>query len=193
MNLGADTFAILPQGTMTTLLPIATANTVPMVGVPALDNTLVGSAYDLTGAAVTGPMLGTPMSVVTGIETTTASDPITVGGFFAVPTLVEPAAATWSGTHVNVQAAGAIDLVSLSISSANGLVVWQIIAPGSDLSFDLPDLSQVPGVGTLIHGPIATTLSIARIDQFDYGTLRSGQLATSAWNAYAQDTIAASY
>ena len=190
INLGAGSFAVLPQGTTTTLLPLSGA--ISLLGVPALDNTLSSATYDLTAAAVTGPSHDQPRSVVTGIDTTDANDPVSIGGFFAIPTLVEPAAATWGGTHVTVLASGPIDLVNVAVVSGGGLLTWQIVAPGSALSFDVPDLSQM-GIGSLIHGPISSTVSIARIAQFDYGTLRSGQLATPAWSAYAQNTFAASY
>jgi hypothetical protein len=195
VNVGAGQFAILPQGTLTTLLPISGG--VSFVGAPSLDNTLSGSFYDLTAAAVTGANLGPPMSVVNRIETTLANDPVTVGGFFDVPTLLQPTASTWSATHVTLQASGPIDLVVVEISSGSGLLVWQIVAPGSDLSFDLPDLAQLPGVATLVHGPIATTFAIARMDPFDYGTLRYGQFSNArsngVWSAYALDEAAGSY
>jgi hypothetical protein len=190
INLGAGSFAVLPQGTTTTLLPLSGA--ISLLGVPALDNTLSSATYDLTAAAVTGPSHDQPRSVVTGIDTTDANDPVSIGGFFAIPTLVEPAAGTWGGTHVTVLASGPIDLVNVAVVSGGGLLTWQIVAPGSALSFDVPDLSQM-GIGSLIHGPISSTVSVARIAQFDYGTLRSGQLATPAWSAYAQNTFAASY
>jgi hypothetical protein len=191
MNLGAGFFAILPQGTTTTLLPLS--GKISLLGVPALDNTLSSAAYDLTAAAVTGPSHERPLSVVAGVDTTDANNPISIGGFFEVPTLVEPSAGTWGGTHVTVRASGPIDLVNIVVVSGNGLVAWQIVAPGSDLSFDLPDLSRIAGIGSLIHGPISSTVSIARMARFDYGTLRTGQLATPAWSAYAQNTSAASY
>ena len=191
LNVGANQFAILPQGVDTTLLPVSGG--VSFVGIPSLDGTLSGAAYDLTGAAVSGMSEGPPMSVVKRIETTLANDPLTVGGFFSIPTLLQPSSGKWSGAHVTVQATGAIDLVVAEVSSGNGLVTWQIVAPGSDLSFDLPNLSQVPGVGTLVHGPIETTFSIARMAAFDYGQLRYGQLSSGAWNAYAVDTAAGSY
>jgi hypothetical protein len=94
---------------------------------------------------------------------------------------------------VALQASGPIDLVVVNVSSGNGLVVWQIVSPGSNLSFDLPDLTQVPGVASLIRGAITTTFSVARLDGFDYGQLRYGQLKGSAWSAYAQDTAAGTY
>ncbi len=195
INVGADQFAILPQGTVTSFLPIS--GSVSFVGAPSLDGTLSGASYDLTASALTGPNGQTPMSVVNRIETTSANDPVTVSGFFDIPTLLQPPATTWGGTHVALQATGPIDLAVVQISSGNGLMTWQIVAPGSDLSFDVPDISQVPGVASLVHGPIVTTFSIARMDAFEYGSLRYGQFsgapASGVWSAYAQDTATGSY
>jgi hypothetical protein len=191
IHIGAGAFAILPQGSTTTLFPVS--GQVAFVGLPALGGTLSTALYDLTGAAVTGQSGTTPLSVVTGIETTDANTSISMGGFLPVPTLAQPTVGVWGGTHVALQASGPVDLVTLNVSSGEDLVAWQIVAPGAARSFDLPDLSQVAGVGSLIHGPITTTISVARIQNFDYGSLRSGQLSTQAWNAYAQDTIGGSY
>ena len=191
VDLGTNLFAVLPQGTTTNLLPVASP--IAFSGIPGLDGTLAGSAYNLTGMAVTGQNRGLPISVVDGIETTDGNDPIAVGGFLPIPTLSQPSAGTWAGTHVTLAAGGPVDLAVLSVSSGNGLVVWTIVAPGSDLSFDLPDLSKVPGVGVLQHGAIQTTFSVARIDSFDYGQLRYGQLSGGSWSAYAQDVLAGSY
>lgn len=190
IDLGAGSYAILPQGSQTHLLPIS--GTVTFVGVPALDGMLAGSRYDLTASAVTGSGLQDPTSAVAYVETTDANDPVSVGGFFAIPTLAQPGLTPWSGTHVQMQASGPIDLALFEIGTGAGLVTWTIVSPGN-LSFDLPDISQVSGVDTLLHGPISTTFDIARIDGFDYGTLRTGQLSGSAWNAYAEDTANGSY
>jgi hypothetical protein len=189
--LGPGGYAVLPQGTRTTLLPAF--GDVSFVGIPALDNSLATSAYELSASAVTGPSGNDPVSVVAAIETTDANDPVTVGGFFAIPTLVSPGAAAWDGTHVQLQASGPIDLAVFNVSSGGGLVQWEIVAPGSDLSFTVPDLAQVPGVDSLVHGPITTTFEIARITGFQYGSLVTGQIQTSAWNAYAQNVAAGSY
>jgi hypothetical protein len=116
-----------------------------------------------------------------------------VGGFFPVPVLVQPGNTTWTGTHAQIQASGPIDLAILDVSSGNGLVTWQIVAPGNDLSFDLPDISTVPGVESLRHGVITTNFAIARIAGFQYASLRSGQLGSSAWSAYAADAASGSY
>jgi hypothetical protein len=191
IDVGSSQFAILPQGSSTALLPIS--GNVSFVGAPALDGTLAGSSYDLTGSAVSGPNGAQPLSVVARIETTNANAPLTMGGFLPIPTMLQPSTSAWNGTHVALQASGPIDLAVVNVSSGSGFVVWQIVAPGSNLSFDLPDLRQVPGVGTLVHGPISTTFSIARLDGFNYGQLRYGQLRSSAWNAYAQDTTSGSY
>jgi len=191
IDVGEGAFALLPQGMATTLLP--TGGSIPFVGIPALDGTLYNAIYDLSAAAVTGTGKTPPASVVTGIETSNADDPVTLGGFLPVPSLVQPTSGTWSGTHVELQASGPIDLVYVQISSGKGLVTWQIVAPGSRFSFDVPDLGQVAGVGSLVHGPIVTGFAVARLPSFDYGTLRSGQLYSSAWSAYAEDTLAGAY
>jgi hypothetical protein len=190
IDLGAGAYAILPQGSQTRLLPIS--GTVSFVGVPALDGMLAGSRYDLTAAAVTGTGQQSPTSVVAYIETTDANDPISVGGFFAIPSLVQPGITPWSGTHVQMQGSGPIDLAVIEVGTGAGLVTWTIVTP-DNLSFDLPDISQVSGVDSLVHGTISTTFAIARITGFDYGTLRTGQLSSSAWNAYAEDTANGSY
>jgi hypothetical protein len=191
VNVATGAFAILPQGTKTTLLP--TSGNVSFVGVPSLDGTLSGALYDLTMAEVTGASAGSPLSVVRRIETTNTTDPVTVGGFFEVPTIVEPPGGRWGGTHVAIQASGQIDLAIVNVSSGNGLLTWQIVSPGSNLSFDVPDLARLSGVGSLVPGPITTSAAIVRVPGFDYGQLRYGQLRTAAWIAFAQDATTGSY
>jgi hypothetical protein len=191
MNLGAGQFAILPQGSKTSLLPVG--GSVSFVGVPSLSGTLASASYDLSAAAVTGSGNGVPLSVVTGIETTDANGTVTLGGFFTVPSLVQPSGAQWSGTHVALQATGPVDLALFLVSSGGGMVDWEIIAPGTDLSFDVPDLSHLSGVATLQHGAITTTFAVARMNGFQYGRLRSGQLQSSAWSAYAEDVAQGAY
>jgi hypothetical protein len=190
IDLGAGAYAILPQGSSVRLLPIS--GTVNFVGVPALDGMLAGARYDLTAEAATGPGQQNPISVVAYIETTDANDPVSVGGFFAIPSLFQPGITPWNGTHVQMQASGPIDLALFDISTGSGLVTWTIVSPGN-LSFDLPDISQVSGVDSLVRGRISTTFGVARMNNFDYGTLRTGQLSSSAWNAYAEDTANGSY
>ncbi|MDP8999804.1 MAG: IPT/TIG domain-containing protein, partial [Myxococcota bacterium] len=191
INVATGQFAILPQGTATTLMPVS--GSVSFVGVPSLDGTLSGATYDLTAEAVSGPNGSPPLSVIKRIETTNANALVTLTGFPAIPALAQPSPGAWNGTHVALLASGAIDLVVVNIASGNGLLTWQIVAPGSSLSFDLPDLAQVPGVGTLSHGTISTTFSIARLIGFDYAQLRYGQLKPSAWTAYATDVATGSY
>jgi hypothetical protein len=194
VGFGASGYAILPQGTTTTLLPVA--GSVSFAAVPALDGTLAGADYTLTASAVSGATADDPVSVVTGIHTTDSNDPLTIGGFLPIPTLAQPSTGAWSGTHVAfgaLPAGAAVDLAIVDISSGGGLIVWRVVAPGSDLAFDVPDISQVPNVGTLVHGPLTTTFTLASIPGFNYGTVRTGQLSASAWRAYAQDTVAGSY
>jgi hypothetical protein len=146
-----------------------------------------------SAVAVTGPNQAMPASVVSRIMTTEANAPIAIGGFLPVPTLVEPASSAWSGTHVTIGASGAIDLVEMTVSSGGGLVAWTIVAPGGSTSFDLPDLSALPGNLGLVRGAITTTVYVARLNGFAYGALRYGQLGTGSWNAYAFDSLNGAY
>ena len=83
----------------------------------------------------------------------------------------------------------------ITVGSGSGLVTWTIVAPGGNTSFDVPDLTLLPGPDPLglRHGPIVTDVYTARIDQFSYGTLRIGQLSASGWNAYAGDALTGVY
>lgn len=190
-TVGTNLFAILPTGTLTTLLPVG--GNVPLVGVPALDGTLAGESYAITAAAVTGPNLQNPSSVVTRIYTTESNSPVALAGFPSVPVLREPSTATWGGTHVRVDLGSTVELVRLDVQSGGGLVTWQIVAPGTTTDFDVPDLSTLPNNVGLVRGAITTTVYVARINAFDYGKLRYGQLGSNAWNAYAIDALAGNY
>jgi hypothetical protein len=191
VRLGPGAFALLPRGAQTSLLPAA--SNVSFVGVPSLSGALSNAAYDISGVALTGPSGALPDSVVQGIETTDANSTLSIGGFVTVPKLVQPATGTWAGTHVEIQMTESVDLAFVNVSSAGGLVAWQIVAPGDALSFDLPDLSRVTGIGSLVRGPITTKVQVARIADFDYGTMRTGQLSQGAWNAYAEDARSGAY
>ena len=191
VTVGTNVFAILPTGTATTLLPVG--GSVPFVGVPGLDGTLASEAYTITAAAVTGPSLGIPASIVTRINTTDSNSPVVVAGFLGVPWLRDPAAGTWSGTHVRVDTSGTFDLLRVDVVSGGGLVTWMIVAPGATTAFDLPDLSTLPNNVGLVRGTITTTAHVARINQFDYAKLRYGQFYSGAWSAYAIDALTGNF
>jgi len=194
VTLGAAGYAILPRGTRSTTLP--TPAEIPFIGVPALDKALTGEQYVLGGVASTGPQSQLPASVVTRVRTTNANTPVSLGGFLGVPVLASPASGIWNGTHVEFSGGnGPVDLAVMQIQSGAGLVTWTIVAPGGKNAFDVPDLSALPGpdpVG-LIRGAIDTTVYVARIEQFEYGRLRNGQLTTGPWNAYAFDSLGGVY
>ncbi|MBV9945268.1 MAG: IPT/TIG domain-containing protein [Myxococcales bacterium] len=191
IDLGAGQFAVLPQGTTTSLLPAPGG--VDFVGVPALSGSLANAAYNVTAQAVTGAAASPPLSVVSQLETTDANDPLRVAGFLGVPTPIQPPSGAWDGRHVAMQVGGSADLAVVNVTSGNGLVTWTIVAPGNDLRFEVPDLAQVAGVGTLARGPITTNFYAARVPSFSYDNLRYGQISTRAWSAYAQNVTAGSY
>jgi hypothetical protein len=194
VTLGASAFAILPRGARTDALPAPA--TIPFVGAPSLDNAMAGEQYVLGAIAATGPDLQRPASVVTRIRTRTSGPPVALGGFLGVPVLAEPATGTWNGTHVAFTgASGPVDLSYLQISSGGGLVVWSIVAPGGVSEYTVPDLAAVPSAASLglVRGPITSFMYVARIEGFAYGRLRSGQLQSVAWSAYAVDALSGAY
>jgi hypothetical protein len=193
-TLGAAGFAILPRGTRASALPPPAA--IPFVGVPSLEKAMAGEQYVLGGVAATGFEQRLPASVVTRVRTTNANTPVSLGGFLGVPVLGQPASGVWNGTQVAFTGAtGPVDISLTQIVSGGGLVAWTIVAPGSRTSFKVPDLATLPGpdpVG-LMHGAIGTTVYAARMEPFDYGRLRYGQLGSGAWNAYAFDSLGGVY
>ncbi|MBX3231569.1 MAG: IPT/TIG domain-containing protein [Labilithrix sp.] len=198
LTLGASGYAILPRGTRTSALP--TPEEISFVGVPALDRALANEQYVIGGIAATGDFLQLPASVVSRVRTSDANGPVSLGGFLPVPVPKAPSAGVWNGTRVEVEGVGAnASLNELTVSSADGLVVWTIIAPGNVSAFDLPNLAALtagteddPPVG-IREGRVVTNVYSARIDRFEYGALRSGQLSAGAWNAYAADTVVGVY
>jgi len=193
-TLGASAYAILPLGTRTTGLPAPAE--IPFVGVPALDRAMAGEQYVIGALAGTGPDLRLPQSVVGRIRTTNSSTPVVLGGFLDVPTPLEPAADAWSGTRVRIgNTTNAVDLTLTDITSGNGLVEWTIVSPGKLTSFDVPDLSKIasPDPLGLRRGAITTTVYVARLEGFQYGRLRNGQLSSGAWSAYAARSVSGAY
>lgn len=192
VTLGQSAYAILPNGTRVTPLPLL--GPISFVGVPSLDESLAGESYIVGGAAVSGPSLGIPASVVSRIRTSQANDPIAIGGYLPVPQLGQPGAGVWSGSRVDFVAPPPVTADLTLVQVTSGLVTWTLVAPGAKTSFDVPDLSLVPGprVG-LSRGAITTTVSLARIEQFNYGKLRYGQLQVGAWNAHAFDSLSGAY
>ncbi|MDB4942736.1 MAG: hypothetical protein JWP97_2270 [Labilithrix sp.] len=194
LTLGSGLYAILPRASQVTTLPAPA--TLPFLGLPSLDHAAASEQYVLGGVAATGADLQRPASVVGRIRTTNANDPVAVGGFLGVPVLGTPGLGAWDGTHVSFTgASGPVDLSVVQVSSGNGLVSWNIVAPGGAQSFEVPDLDALATTSRLglVHGPITTTVYAARIDGFAYGKLRQGQLGPSAWNAHAFDALSGAY
>ncbi len=195
LSLGTQ-YAILPNAVRT--LPLPTPETIPFVGVPSLDRAIAGEDYVLGAVAGTGQGLLVPTSVVSRVRTSNANEPVVLGGFLDVPQLSQPGTGTWTGKRVEVGLAdpSAHDLMVVNVSSAYGLVVWSIVAPRGVAVFDLPDLDALSTPDTplgLVHGPISTTVHIARILDFSYSRLRSAELASGAWNAYAAGAASGVY
>jgi len=187
--LGNDGFATLPSGQKTPFLPLA--GPVKFTFVPPLDGDLAGSTYLATARAVTGPSASAPMSVIGRLLATSTSQPIPAGGFVGVPTLVAPApSSAWDARHLQTTfAAGSpIDLSVYDIVSGNGLIRWTVAVPKGAHAIELPDISFVPD-GSMPKGPVSIGVYGARINGFDYGTLRYRDLRPTGMTAYAFDTF----
>jgi hypothetical protein len=191
VSLDETTYAVFPNGTITTLLPVN--GSVSFIGVPALDNALAGQSYVYSGTAGTGPSSGVPLSAVSLIETTNADTPVTVGGFLALPTPQEPAMGVWDGTEVTFGETSSFDLAEIIVTSGSGLVTWTIVAPGGQTSFEVPDLSGFSDNPGLVHGSIQAVFYVANISSFQYGQLVYGQLNSGGWNAYAETVSNGAY
>jgi hypothetical protein len=195
IQVGSEGFAPLPSGFISRDLPLA--GPLSFVGVPTLTGSLLGTTYIATARAVTGQAGGAPRSVVGLVSATTTSEPLQIDQFIQVPVLTTPAPnSAWDGTALaSTRKAGgaAVDLFVYDLQSADGLVGWTVIAPGSSQAFGLPDLNALsPDLG-LVPGPLAITVNAARIDNFVYGSLRYRDTTQRGWAAYATDVFYASY
>ncbi|HET7540260.1 MAG TPA: IPT/TIG domain-containing protein [Polyangiaceae bacterium] len=206
IQVGSEGFAPLPNGFLSRDLPFS--DPLAFVGVPTLDNSLLGTSYIVTARAVTGNAGSSPRSVVGLVSARDTSEPISLDEFVQVPRLTTPAPnAAWDGKALaSTRAPGgaAVDLFVYEIESAGGLIAWKVIAPGSAESFSLPDLQAVgPDLG-LSSGPITITVNAARVDNcpppapsgkhcFVYGALRYRDIEQRGWTAYASDVFFANY
>lgn len=195
LTLGAAGYAIIPRGTR--VAPLPAPGEISFVGVPALDHGLANEQYVVGARATTGANDQPPISVVSRVRTTDANGPVSLGGFLQVPVISVPGASPWDGKHVSFTGSTDIaDLSVISVSGDNGLLTWTIVAPKGVHDFDVPDLAAVKSkdaLGLRKGGSISTTVANARIDGFDYGRVRIGQLGANAWNAYAFDSVAGIY
>jgi hypothetical protein len=158
---------------------------------------LLGTNYIATASAVTGAAGGSPLSVVGLVSATTTSDPIQINQFVQVPALDAPAPnSAWDGVSLaSSRAAGgaSVDVVVYDLESADGLINWTVVTPGTTNSFTVPDLNALPTPLGLSRGPLTITVSAAQIAGFDYGSLTYRSLTERGWTAYAQDIFYANY
>jgi hypothetical protein len=194
VQVAGEGYAILPNAEI--MAPVEGGSGLSIIGVPALVGELSGSRYVLGARAFTGVGRSAPNSVLSLITATEPSQLISINGFLPVPTLSVGTAdaAFWDGQLAVAFAdpSAAVSLVRYDIRSGGGLVSWTVVTPPSATSFRLPDLSLLPE-GGLIAGTLDVTVTLARVDAFDYATLTSEQLSRFSWQAYATDAVDASY
>ncbi len=190
VSLAQGQYGVIPNGNQVTLLPMSA--TLSFVGLPALAGSLTGESYALSASAATGSNMQAPGSVLAHVLTNDANVPIALTGFVPVPSLGSPGAGLWDGKTVSFGETSPFNLALVNVSTGGGLVTWSIVTPGKT-SFTVPDLGAIDATLALQHGAIGTEVYAARIDGFSYASLRSGQLGTSAWSAYAFDVLAGAY
>jgi hypothetical protein len=163
---------------------------------PALVGALDGSAYVLTATAHTGSSGTEPRSVLGTFAATLPDEALSVSGFVEIPILREPATnSLWLGTRLETSAAAggpSADLTLLEVITGGARSTWTIVVPGEAHDVSLPDLSKVPDSG-LRPGPTTIHITRARIDDFDYGSVRPVHLGRRGWDAYATDLYTANY
>jgi hypothetical protein len=195
VRVGEQGYAILPVSQQTRLLPIS--EPFRFVGVPPLVGSLLGTQYVATARAYTGEIDSTPRSVVGLLASTTTSQTITLDEFVEVPVLDVPGTnGGFSGQDLatSYAAGGAsVELTVYEIQSGGGLMSWTIAAPAGKNSIRLPDLRALDPELALLPGPITIGVTVAHIDEFDYGALRYRQLDRRGWDAYATDVFYAHY
>lgn len=194
IEVGGEGYLILPNGKMTATLPVS--DPFRFVGIPPLWGSLTGSRYIATASAFTGKAGSLPLSTV-GLFASTTEETIGVGAFLEIPRLVAPeSSTTWDGSLLVLdrEPGGApADLTVIDVASSDGLVTWRIVAPGAPDEVRVPDLRVIDPELALVPGPIVIEVTEARVDNFDYGTVRYRQLAQRGWRAFAQDAFFANF
>jgi len=191
IRFGNDGFGILPAGTKTPPLPLS--EPVDFIGLPWLGESLAGSSYYVSSRAVTGAAFLSPLSVVGSVQATSTAFPVTVNGFVGLPTLATPGLnQVWDGASLDVSFGGGspIDLTVYDIAAQNGLYHWFVAVPGGGRAVQVPDLRQLEDAGPA-SGPIVVGVYGARIDDFNYGTVRYRNLRPVGMTAYSLDYVEA--
>ncbi len=164
------------------------------MGLPPLVKGLTGAEYVTTATASTGQSQSPPKSVLGLSGTTTSGTTVRLDGFMEVPQLDTPRDnAAWDTLELSFRVAPGgpeADLALLEIGSGGDLSTWTVVAPRGVSSVRLPDLSQIPSLEAP-SGPLSITVTVAKIDAFDYGSLRYASLTPRAWTAYATDVFQA--
>lgn len=180
-------YMTLPQGQVTDLLPYA--GNIDFVGVPPLSGALATNQYVTAVEAVTGGSGGVPSSSILRFKFRTAGSPVPIGPFVPLPKFLAPSAGSaWDGRTVTLDLpAGSADLLVLGLNAGDGSTGWTVVAPGDARTIHLPDFSAHPELG-LPAGDLVLGAVAAKLDGFDYDSVRYGQLGRSQWSAYAYDT-----
>lgn len=175
-------FMPVPYGAREDLLPVS--GSLSFVGLPPLTGALSASSYSVSVQDVNGGVGAAPLSAI--VRQKSRDDATTVGPFVPIPRVLTPAASTpWDGRTVQLAVGpGSFDLLKLTLTAADGSTTWTVVTPAATRSIELPLLPSELG---LPSGALSLGIYAARVDGFDYGRVRYGQLSRYSWNAYAYD------
>jgi hypothetical protein len=200
VRIGNEGYAVLPGSRQWSLLP--SEDNLSFAGLPPLTGSLAGTQYVASARASTGILEDWPHSEIGQISANDSAALIPLKGFVEVPQLVEPAAGSlWNGQALQVvwaDSGPAIDLLTVDLLSAGGLVSWRIVAPIADpqqheMSIALPDLAELVPAAGLEPGALQVLLNAAQVTDFDYGDLSYRDLAPQNWRAFATDLYQVRY
>ncbi|HET9953982.1 MAG TPA: IPT/TIG domain-containing protein [Polyangiaceae bacterium] len=191
LQVGTEGYVLLPGGQKSALL--SAGSTLEFVGIPPLSKGLAAANYVVSLRAVTGDAGTLPESVLARVVTRDTSEVLDPGAFLEIPVLTEPEPnGEWSGRELaftHVAGGPSADLALVDLTSNSDLYHWQIVAPGNVRRVRLPDLGAISTDIAWPSGQQLVTLTLARLPNFDYASLRYRDLTDRAWAAYARDAF----
>lgn len=194
VRVGREGYVLLPSGRTSAFL--GREQDLTLVGLPPLSGGLLGARYVVTARASTGASRDVPTSTLGLVGTTSTSEPLLIGPFLEIPALEAPAPNTrWNGRDLawsQVAGGPAPDLNIVDIASGRARS-WRVISPGTRGDARLPDLGAISKELAWQTGPQVMTVTLVRLENFDYASLGERDLAERSWTGSARDVFFSTY
>lgn len=155
------------------------SDTFRFYGQPPFTRLLQGASYELIAGYYT-PDTDVPLTTQrrTGVPQSQAD--IEVSNFLGIPRAVSPATGGMlpSDRTLRFELEGEpADLIIVDIADGTGFPVWSEILPGDARAVPVPDFSMIDGQADLATGFLNWTVTVVKIDEFQYNQFRYAQLA----------------